>query len=105
MKAMKKAISSLNLELIQNSSNTFLNDYINLLKTNMMTTPNERTMPTILKNKITNLFKSIDRNKIQNLKKILVDQYSIKDGMQKIEKNMAMSIIDDKKNDQIVYKN
>lgn len=93
------------LELKINSSSTFLNDYINLLKTNMMTTPNERTTPTILKTKILKLFKSIQRNKLQDLKKIIVDQYSTKDGIQKIEKNMAMSIIDDKKNDQIVYKN
>lgn len=92
------------LELKINSSSTFLNDYINLLKTNMMTTPNERTTPTILKTKILKLFKSIQRNKLQDLKKIIVDQYSTKDGIQKIEKNMAMSIKDDKKNDEIVYK-
>jgi len=93
------------LELIKHSSNTFLNDYINLLKTNMMTTPNERTTPTILKQKILKLFKSIQRIKVKDLKKILVEQYSTKDGIQKIEKNMAISIIDDKKNNQIVYKN
>jgi serine/threonine protein kinase len=93
------------LELKKYSSTEILNNYLELLKKNMMTTPNERTTPTILKKKILKLFKSINRNKLKNMKKLLVDQYSTKDGMQKIEKNMAMSIIDDKKNDQIVYKN
>jgi serine/threonine protein kinase len=93
------------LELIQYSSSTFLNDYINLLKANMITTPIERSTPTILKHKILKLFKSVQRIKIKDLKKILVDQYSRKDEIQKLEKNMAISIIDDKKNDQIVYKN
>jgi hypothetical protein len=93
------------LELKNYSSNTFLNDYINLLKANMMTTPNERITPTILKQKILKLFNSIQRIKVKDLKKILVEQYSTKDGIQKIEKNMAISIIDDKKNNQIVYKN
>jgi serine/threonine protein kinase len=93
------------LELIKYSSNTFLNDYINLLKANMMTTPIERSTPTILKQKILKLFNSIQRIKVKDLKKILVEQYSKKDGIQKIEKNMAISIIDDKKNNKIVYKN
>ena len=93
------------LELIQYSSNTFLNDYINLLKTNIMTTPIERTRPTILKKKILKLFKSINRNNVKNIKRILKDQYKKKDEIQKIEKNMALSVIDENKNDQIVYKN
>lgn len=93
------------LELKNYSSTEILNNYLELLKTNMMTTPNDRTTPTILKTKILKLFKSIQRNKIQDLKKLIVEQYSTKDDMQKIEKNMAISIIDDKKNDQIVYKN
>ena len=93
------------LELIQYSSNTFLNDYINLLKTNIMTTPIERTRPTILKKKILKLFKSINRNNVKNIKRILKDQYKKKDEIQKIEKNMALSVIDENKNDQILYKN
>ena len=93
------------LNLISYSSTDIINDYIELLKTNIMTTPSERTIPNVLKTKILKLFKSIHRNKIKNMKKILVEQYSTQDEIQKIEKNMAMSIIDDKKNDQIVYKN
>jgi serine/threonine protein kinase len=93
------------LKLIQYSSNTFFYDYINLLKKNLMTTPNERTTPTILKHKILKKFNSIQIIKVQDLKKILVEQYSTKEVAKKIEKNMAISIIDDKKNDQIVYKN
>jgi serine/threonine protein kinase len=93
------------LELKKYSSTEILNNYLELLKKNMMTTPNERTTPTILKKNILKLFKSINRNKLKNMKKILVEQYRTKEVTQKIEKNMAMSIIDDKKNDQIVYKN
>jgi hypothetical protein len=93
------------LELKPYSSTEILNNYLELLKTNMMTTPNERTTATILKKKILKLFKSIHRNKIKNMKKILVEQYSTKDGIQKIEKNMALSIIDENKNEEIIYKN
>ena len=93
------------LELKNYLSSDILNNYLELLKTNMMTTPNERTTATILKKKILKLFKSVHRNKIKNMKKILVEQYSTKNEIQKIEKNIALSIIDDKKNDQIVYKN
>jgi serine/threonine protein kinase len=93
------------LELKNYSSTEILNNYLELLKTNMMTTPSERTIPNVLKTKILKLFKSIHRNKIKNMKKLLVEQYSTKDGMQKIEKNMALSIIDENKNEKIVYKN
>lgn len=93
------------LELKNYSSTDILNNYLELLKTNMMTIPSERTTATILKKKILKLFKSIHRNKIKNMKKLLVEQYSTKDGMQKIEKNMALSIIDENKNEKIVYKN
>jgi hypothetical protein len=51
------------------------------------------------------LFKSVQRNKVKNLKKILIEHYSIKDEMQKIEKNMAMSILDENKNEKVLYKN
>ena len=70
-----------------------------------MTIPSERTRPTIFKKKILKLFKSINRNKIKNMKKILVDHYNTKDDRQKIEKNVAMSIIDENNNEKIVYKN
>jgi serine/threonine protein kinase len=93
------------LELQNYSSSTFFNDYVDLLKTNMMTTPSERTTSTIFKKKILKLFKSVQRNKVKNLKKILIEHYSIKDEMQKIEKNMAMSILDENKNEKVLYKN
>jgi serine/threonine protein kinase len=92
------------LELITYSSNTFLNDYINLLKNNIMSIPNERTTPTIFKNKILKIFNSIQRIKVQDLKKILVDQYSTKEAIQKIEKNMAISIIYENKTENVIYK-
>jgi hypothetical protein len=93
------------LELIQYSYSTFLNDYINLLKTNIISIPNERTTPGIFKNKILKIFNSIQRIKVQDLKKILVDQYSTKEAIQKIEKNMAISIIYENKTEKVVYKN
>jgi serine/threonine protein kinase len=93
------------LELIQYSYSTFLNDYINLLKTNIISIPNERTTPGIFKNKILKIFNSIQRIKVKDLKKVLVEQYSTKDGIQKIEKNMAISIIDENNNEKVVYKN
>lgn len=93
------------LELKIYSSTEILNNYLELLKTNIMTVPSERAHPTVLKKNILKLFKSIHRNKIKNMKKLLVEQYSTKDGIQKIEKNMALSIIDENKNEKIVYKN
>ena len=93
------------LELLQYSSSTFLNDYINLLKTNIMSIPNDRKKPTVLKNKILKIFNSIQRIKVQDLKKILVEQYSTKEVAKKIEKNMAISIIDENKIENIIYKN
>lgn len=93
------------LELKKQSTNEILNNYSELLKTNIMTIPSERTRPTIFKKKILKLFKSINRNKIKNMKKMLVDHYNIKDDRQKIEKNVAMSIIDENNNEKIVYKN
>jgi len=93
------------LELLHYSSSTFLNDYINLIKNNIMSIPNDRTKSTVLKNKILKIFNSIQRIKIKDLKKILVDQYSTKEVMQKIEKNMALSIIDENKTENVIYKN
>jgi len=93
------------LELLQYSSSTFLNDYINLLKTNIMSIPNDRKKPTVLKNKILKIFNSIQRIKVQDLKKILVEQYRTKEVTQKIEKNMAISIIEENKTENVIYKN
>jgi serine/threonine protein kinase len=93
------------LELKKYSSTEILNNYLELLKKNMMTTPNERTTPTILKKNILKLFKSINRNKLKNMKKILVEQYRTKEVTQKIEKNMAISIIEENKTENVIYKN
>jgi hypothetical protein len=93
------------LELKKYSSTEILNNYLELLKKNMMTTPNERTTPTISKKKILKLFKSINRNKLKNMKKILVEQYRTKEVTQKIEKNMAISIIEENKTENVIYKN
>ena len=93
------------LELKKYSTNDILNNYLELLKTNIMTIPSERIRPVILKKKILKLFKSINRNKIKNMKKTLIENYNTKDEKQKIEKNMALSIIEEKKTENVIYKN
>jgi len=93
------------LELKKYSTNDILNNYLELLKTNIMTIPSERIRPVILKKKILKLFKSINRNKIKNMKKTLIENYNTKDEKQKIEKNMALSIIEENKTENVIYKN
>ena len=93
------------LELKKYSTNDILNNYLELLKTNIMTIPSERIRPVILKKKILKLFKSINRNKIKNMKKTLIENYNTKDEKQKIEKNMALSIIKENKTENDIYKN
>jgi hypothetical protein len=88
------------LELITYSTNTFLNKYVELLKNNIIKTPNERQPPQKTKKTILKLFKSIYRKNLKNLKEILKDQYKNKDT---IEKNMALSILEDNNQEKVIY--
>jgi serine/threonine protein kinase len=92
------------LDLITYSTNTFLNKYVELLKDEIMEIPSERNNANIMKNKILQLFKSVYKKDLKNLKKILKDQYKKKETIKKVEKNIALSIIEDNNEEKIVYK-
>lgn len=91
------------LELITFSTNTFLNKYVELLKKNIIKSPNERHTPQQTKRSILKLFKSVYRKNLNNLKKIFKEQYNNTETIRKVEKNMAVSIIDNNKKEKIVY--
>jgi serine/threonine protein kinase len=91
------------LELITFSTNTFLNKYVELLKKNIIKSPNERHTPQQTKKSILKLFKSVYRKNLNNLKKIFKEQYNNRETIRKVEKNIAVSILDNNKKEKIVY--
>jgi len=91
------------LELITFSTNTFLNKYVELLKKNIIKSPNERHTPQQTKKSILKLFKSVYRKNLNNLKKIFKEQYNNTETIRKVEKNIAVSILDNNKKEKIVY--
>jgi hypothetical protein len=91
------------LELITFSTNTFLNKYIELLKKNIIKSPNERHTPQQTKKSILKLFKSVYRKNLNNLKKIFKEQYDNTETIRKVEKNIAVSILDNNKKEKVVY--
>jgi len=80
-----------------------LNKYRELLRKSMTTIPSERILPTSMKATIIQLFKSINRKNLKNMKQKLKTVYEEKDAIQNVEKNMALSILMDKKHESVVY--
>ena len=80
------------LDLLRYSNDTFLNKYIELLKTSIMTIPSERKTPNIMKKMILKLFKKVYRKNIKNLNTVLKEQYDNKEVIKKLEKNMTLHV-------------
>lgn len=80
-----------------------LNKYREFLKKNIMTIPSERILPTIVKTAIIALFKTINRKNLKNIKQKIRSEYGKKESIQALEKNMAMSVLVDKKHESVVY--
>jgi serine/threonine protein kinase len=82
-----------------------LRKYRELLKTNMTQLPNKRMIPTEVKTTLLSLFKTINRKKLNNIKKQIRAEYKNKGMVQTMEKNIALSILNDKKHEDIIYSN
>lgn len=80
-----------------------LKKYRELLIMSMTTIPSQRMLPTNMKTNIIQLFKSINRKNLKNIKHKLKTAYGQKDVIQNVEKKMAMSVLADKKHESIVY--
>ena len=90
------------LELITYSNNTFLNKYVELIKKAIMSIPSERELPDQTKKSILILFESMNRNDLNTLQYLLKMHYTNNKTIQEVEKNTALSIIEDKNKEKII---
>jgi len=92
------------LELTKYTDNiSCINDYIELLKEDIMKNPNKRSAPDQMKKYIFKTFRSVDRTNLKNMKENLKRQYSENSIIQNIEKKVALSTLTDYEREKIIY--
>ena len=90
------------LELITYTNDTFLNEYVELMKKTIMDIPSKRELPEQTKQSILRLFESINRNDLNNLENILKKHYSENETIQEVDKNTALSILENRNKEKII---